>query len=72
MAIYQVIDAYDNLGKGRDLIHEHYGTLRLDIDLGAMSTSDRSHAVTILQRAVDRLSHANEVATPVIQTKNRA
>jgi hypothetical protein len=72
VAIYQVIDAYDNLGKGRDLIHEHYGTLRLDIDLGAMSTSDRSHAVTILQRAVDRLSHANEVATPVIQTKNRA
>jgi hypothetical protein len=69
VAIYQVIDLHDNLGKRRDLIHEDYGTLKLDIDLEAMSTKERSHAVTILQRAVDRLSRANEAAAPVIPAK---
>ena len=68
VAIYQVIDTYDNLGKGRDLIHEDYDNLKLDIDLGAMSTNDRSHAVTVLQRAVDRLSHT-EAVTPAIAAK---
>jgi PAS domain S-box-containing protein len=72
VATYQVIDAYDNLGKGHDLIHEDYGALKLDIDLGAMSASDRSRAVTILQRVVDRLSHADEAAAPVIPIKDRA
>ena len=69
VAIYQVIDLHDNLGKSRDLIHEDYGTLKLDINLEAMSTKERSHAVTVLQRAVDRLSRANEVAAPVIPAK---
>jgi PAS domain S-box-containing protein len=69
VATYQVIDLHDNLGKSRDLIHEDYGTLKLDIDLKAMSTKERSHAVTILQRAVDRLSRANEAAAPVIPAK---
>jgi class 3 adenylate cyclase/phosphoglycerate-specific signal transduction histidine kinase len=64
VATYQVIDLYDNLGKSRDLIHEDYGTLKLDIDLEAMSTKERSHAVTVLQRAVDRLSRAKEAAAP--------
>jgi len=69
VATYQVIDAYDNLSKSRDLIHEDYGTLKLDIDLEAMSTKERSHAVTVLQRAVDRLSRANEAAAPAIPEK---
>jgi class 3 adenylate cyclase/phosphoglycerate-specific signal transduction histidine kinase len=69
VAIYQVIDLHDNLGKSRDLIHEDYGTLKLDIDLEAMSTKERSHAVTVLQRAMDRLSRANEAAAPVIPAK---
>ena len=46
VATYQVIDTYDNLDKSRDLIHEDYGTLKLDVDLEAMSTEERSHAVT--------------------------
>jgi len=60
VAIYQVIDTYDNLDKSRDLIHEDYGTLKLDIDPEAMSAEERSHAVIVLQRAVDRLSRADE------------
>ena len=66
VATYQVIDLYDDLGKSRDIIHEDYGTLKLDIDLEAMPPSERSHAVTILQRAVDRLSGAKEAAASLI------
>jgi class 3 adenylate cyclase/phosphoglycerate-specific signal transduction histidine kinase len=69
VATYQVIDAYDNLGKSRDLIHEDYSTLKLDINLEAMSTKERSHAVTVLRRAVDRLSRANKAAAPAIPEK---
>ncbi|MGH6802394.1 MAG: adenylate/guanylate cyclase domain-containing protein, partial [Methyloceanibacter sp.] len=69
VATYQVVDLYDDLGRSRDLIHEDYGALKLDIDLEAMSTEERSHAVTVLQRAVDRLSPAKKTAAPVIQTK---
>lgn len=69
VAIYQVIDTYDNLGKSGDLIHEDYGTLKLDIDPEAMSTEERSHAVTVLQRAVDRLSRASKAAAPVTSAK---
>jgi len=63
VATYQVIEGHDN-GRSRDLIREDYGTLKLDIDLGAMSANERSHAVTILQRAVDRLSGAAAADSP--------
>jgi len=69
VAIYQVIDTYDNIGKTRDLIHEDCDTLKLDIDLEAMSIKERRHAVTVLQRAMDRLSAANEAAAPVTSAK---
>ena len=62
VATYQVIDVYDNVDKTRDLIHEDCGRLKLDIDLEEMSASERSHAVTVLQRAMDRLSEANQTA----------
>ena len=42
--------------KSREVINEDYGRLKLDIDLETMSTAERSHAVTVLQRAVGRLS----------------
>src|SRR6516165_9161722 len=64
VAAYEVIDVYDNVGKSRDLIHEDYGTLKLDIDLEAMSASERSHAATVLQRVMDRLSDAKQTAEP--------
>ena len=73
VATYLVVDTYDNLDKTRDLIHEDYGTLKLDINLDAMSEKERGHAVSVLQRAVDRLSRANETAAPVIPaSKDRA
>jgi adenylate cyclase len=69
VATYKVVDTYENLGNGRDLIHEDYGTLKLDIDVEAMSTKERSHAVIVLQQAVDRLSRANEAAAPVVPAR---
>jgi class 3 adenylate cyclase len=56
VATYQVIDVYDNILKARDFIHEDYATLKLDIDVAGMSDAERSHAVSVLQRAVHRLS----------------
>jgi hypothetical protein len=69
VATYQVIDLYDDLGKNRDLIHEESPRLKLDVDLKAISTKERSEAVTVLQRAVDRLSRAGESADPTIPVK---
>ena len=69
VATYQVIDLYDNLAKSRDLIHEESARLKLDIDMEAMSTKERGDAVTVLQRAVDRLSRAKEGADPMIPVK---
>ena len=66
VAMYQVIDVYENVRKSRDFIHEDYGTLKLDIDLEAMSASERSHAASVLQRVVDRLSYAKQTADPSI------
>jgi adenylate cyclase len=62
VATYQVIDVYDEVANTRNLIHEDFGPLKLDIDLEAMSPSERIHAVTVLQRAVDRLSDAKQTA----------
>jgi hypothetical protein len=66
VAIFQVVDVYENVAKTRDLIHEDYGTLKLDINLKAMSASERNHAVTVLQRAVDRLCDVKQTVDPSI------
>jgi class 3 adenylate cyclase len=69
VATYRVIDLQDKFEKGRDLIHEESATLRLDIDMEAMSTKERSDAVTVLQRALDRLSRAKEGVDPMSPVK---
>lgn len=66
VATYQVIDVYDEIANTRNLIHEDFGTLKLDIDLDAMSPSERIHAVTVLQRAVDRLCDVKQTVDPSI------
>src|SRR5499427_3430850 len=66
VATYQVIDVYENVASTRDLIHEDFGTLKLDINLKAMSAGERNHAVTVLQRAVDRLCDVEQTVDPSI------
>ena len=70
VATFQVVDVYDNVAKTRDLIHEDYGTLKLDIDLKAMSASERNHAVTVLQRAVAQLCDVEQTIDPSITVKS--
>ena len=69
VATYKVIDLFENLGESRHFIHEESARLKLDIDMEAISASERSDAVTVLQRAMDRLSRAKEAADPVIPVK---
>jgi class 3 adenylate cyclase len=66
VATFQVIDVYDSLAETRDLIHEDHGAIKIDIDLKAISTTDRKRAVTVLQKALDRLSADREPADPLI------
>jgi adenylate cyclase len=69
VATYKVIDLFDHLGESRDCIHEESARLKLDIDMETMSVRERSDALTVLQRAMDRLSRATGAADPVIPVK---
>jgi adenylate cyclase len=62
---YQVIDTYENVRAVRGLIHEEHPSLRLDLDLDAMSADDRNHAAAVLHKALDRLSAVDRGATPI-------
>jgi class 3 adenylate cyclase len=64
VATYQVVDAYENLGIDRLFIHEERPNLRLDLNLDAMSASDRGHAATVLREALNRLSALDQASTP--------
>jgi len=64
VASYQVVDAYENLGTERLFIHEERPNLRLDLNLEAMSASDRGHAATVLREALNRLSALDQASTP--------
>jgi len=65
IATYQVVDAYENVGAVRDFLHEEGHSLRLDLDLDAMSADDRNHAAAVLQKALDRLSAVGGAVTPI-------
>jgi hypothetical protein len=64
VATYQVVDTYENVRAVRGFIHEEHPSLRLDLDLDAMSADDRNHAAAVLHKALDRLS-AVDRATPI-------
>ncbi|MDH3688806.1 MAG: PAS-domain containing protein [Gammaproteobacteria bacterium] len=56
VATYQVVDSYDNLGQDRQRICEELNNLKLDLDLDAMSSDEKSQAAIVLRRALDRLT----------------
>jgi class 3 adenylate cyclase/phosphoglycerate-specific signal transduction histidine kinase len=72
VATYQVVDAYENLGIDRLFIHEERPNLRLDLNLAAMSASDRGHAATVLREALNRLSALDQSSTPGTQEAKQA
>ncbi len=64
VSTYQVVDTYAHLAAERGSIHEERPSLRLDLDLDAMSADDRGHAAGVLREALDRLSALDRAATP--------
>lgn len=72
VATYQVVDAYENLGTDRLFIHEERPNMRLDLNLDAMSASDRGHAATVLREALNRLSALDQASTPGTQEAKQA
>jgi class 3 adenylate cyclase len=59
---YQVVDAYENLGREQDVIHEDFPNFNLNINLEELSVDERSRAVAALSRALDTLGDSEDVA----------
>jgi class 3 adenylate cyclase len=55
VAIYEVVDLYENLGEDRHLIHEDHPSIKIALDLDALSVEQRREAASILQSVLDRL-----------------
>ncbi len=60
VATYQVVDTYDALGQQRRHFREEHPTVKLDLDLNAMTSDDRTQALDILRRALALLSQTEE------------
>jgi class 3 adenylate cyclase len=58
VAIYQVVDLFENLCQDRDVIHEDHPSIKIDLDLDALSVEQRREAALVLQRTLDRLAAA--------------
>jgi adenylate cyclase len=65
VSTYQVVDTYAHLAAERGLIHEERPSLRLDLDLDAMSADDRNYAAAVLHKALERLSAVDRVVTAI-------
>src|SRR5262249_56964273 len=63
VTVYQVVDTYENVRTVRGFIHEEHPSLRLDLDLDAMSADDRDLAAAVLHKALVRLSAVDRGAT---------
>lgn len=68
VAVYQVVDTFEALGKMRDSIRVDRPNFKLDIDLDRMSTEQVEEADAILRRALVRLRAADADAKPGIST----
>ena len=60
--IYQVINAYDNLGREREIIDEDFPNFNLKIDVEELSGDERSRAVAVLGRAMETLGNSGDGA----------
>jgi hypothetical protein len=62
---YKVVNAYENLGREREVINEDFPNFNLKIDVEELSGDERSRAVATLGRALETLGDsANGAATP--------
>jgi class 3 adenylate cyclase len=65
VATYQVVDTHENVSAVRGFIHEERPSLKLDLDLDAMSAYDRHHAAAVLHKALERLSAADRAVASI-------
>jgi adenylate cyclase len=56
VAVYQVVDLFANLGEDCHIIHEDHPSIKINLDLDAMSAEERREAAAVLQRSLDRLA----------------
>jgi class 3 adenylate cyclase len=71
VATYQVVDSYENLGRERRHFCEEHPNVKVDLNLDAMTTDDRSQATKILRRALDLLSGSNDLPRPAGNSEGR-
>ncbi len=57
---YKVLDTYESLGRQRQRFREDRPKVKLDLDLGAMTSEDRDEAAEILRRALDVVSSEDQ------------
>jgi class 3 adenylate cyclase/putative methionine-R-sulfoxide reductase with GAF domain len=69
VATYQVVDTHETLGQQRRRFREENPTMKLDLDLDAMTSSDRDQALEVLRRAQDLLSRDDEPDHALSATK---
>ncbi len=70
VATYQVVDTYETLGQQRRHFREEHPTVKLDLDLNAMTSDDRTQALDILRRALALLSQTDEPDHALSAAKN--
>ena len=59
VATYQVVESHDTLHRERHSIREEHPNLKLELDLDAMTDDERTHAESVLSRALTQL-HTSE------------
>jgi class 3 adenylate cyclase len=64
LATYHVVDTYENLDRQRRYFREEHPNVKLDLDLDAMTSEDRSQAAGILLRGLDLLDNSDEPVQP--------
>ncbi len=58
VAIYQVVNSFEDLTGERQRFHEKHRNMNVRLDLSAMTSEDRQQAERILRKALDQLTQA--------------
>ncbi len=64
VATYRVVDSYENLGQERRRYSEQHAHVRLELDLDAMTSDDRSEARRLLTGALEMLERKGQPGEP--------